>query len=60
MTPQDILLWVLLAPLGSAALITLFLGRRGSAAAAVSTLAATAVAAGALFLAFGGGRVHAA
>jgi NADH-quinone oxidoreductase subunit L len=58
MTPLPIALWVILAPLASAALVTLFLGRRGSAAAAVSTLAATVVAAGALVLAFGGGRFH--
>jgi NADH-quinone oxidoreductase subunit L len=47
---------VLLAPLGSAALITLFLARRGTAAAAVSVLAATVVAGGALSLAFSGTR----
>jgi NADH-quinone oxidoreductase subunit L len=58
MAPLPLLLWVLLAPLGSAAVVTLFLGRRGSAAAAVSTLASAVVAAGALALAFGGGRVH--
>ena len=45
---------VLLVPLGSAALITLFLARRGAAAAAVSTLAAAIVAIAALALAFRG------
>jgi NADH-quinone oxidoreductase subunit L len=45
---------VLLVPLGSALLITLFLTRRGTIAAAVSTLAAVIVAVAALSLAFGG------
>src|SRR5580658_3509057 len=58
MAPIDVALWVILAPLLSAALITLFLSGRGTAAAAVSTLASAIIAAGALFLAFGGGRIH--
>ncbi len=60
MTPLQTALLVLLAPLASAALITLFLGRRGSAAAAVSVAAAAIVALGSLVLAFGGGRIPAA
>jgi NADH-quinone oxidoreductase subunit L len=58
MAPDTLLLWVLLAPLASAALVTLFLGRRPGAAAALSTLACALAAAGALVLAFGGSRVH--
>ncbi|HEY5079432.1 MAG TPA: NADH-quinone oxidoreductase subunit L, partial [Opitutaceae bacterium] len=58
MTALSLLLWVLLAPLGSAVLITLFLAKRGSAAAAVSTLASAIIEGGALLLAFEGGRVH--
>ncbi len=57
MTPLPTALLVLLAPLTSAALITLFLNRRGSAAAAVSVAAAAIVALGSLSLAFGGGRI---
>jgi len=60
MTPTTTAACVLLAPLASAAVITLFLGRRGSAAAAVSVAAAAFVAAGALALAFGGARFTAA
>jgi len=60
MTPLQTALLVLLAPLASAILITLFLGRRGSVAAAVSVIAAAAVAYGALSLAFGGARFPAA
>jgi NADH-quinone oxidoreductase subunit L len=56
MTPLSTALLVLLAPLGSAALIAALLPRRGAAAAAVSVLAATVVAAGALSLALGGAR----
>ena len=60
MTPLQTALYVLLAPLASAALITLFLGKRGAAAAAVSVAAAALMAYGALSLAFGGGRFTAA
>jgi NADH-quinone oxidoreductase subunit L len=56
MTPLDTALLVLLAPLASAAVITLLLARRGAAASAVSVLASVIVAAGALSLAFGGAR----
>ena len=56
MTPLHTALLVLLAPLGSAALITLFLGRRPALASAVSVAAAALVAAGALWLALGGAR----
>ena len=56
MTPLETALLVLLAPLGSAALITLFLGRRPALASAVSVTAAALVAVGALWLAFGGAR----
>ena len=56
MTPLSTALLVLLAPLGSAALIAALLPRRGAAAAAVSVLAAAVAAAGALSLAFGGAR----
>jgi NADH-quinone oxidoreductase subunit L len=56
MTPLHAALLVLLSPLASAALITLFLSRRGTAAAAVSVLASAIVAGGALCLAFGGAR----
>jgi NADH-quinone oxidoreductase subunit L len=56
MTPIDTALLVLLAPLASAAVITLLLSRRGAPAAAVSVLASAIVAAGALSLAFGGAR----
>jgi NADH-quinone oxidoreductase subunit L len=56
MTPNATALSVLLVPLASAVVITLFLGRRGSAAAAVSVAAASFVAFGALALAFAGAR----
>jgi NADH-quinone oxidoreductase subunit L len=56
MTPVQTALLVLLAPLASAALIALFLGRRGTAASALSVLVSALVAAGALSLAFGGQR----
>ena len=59
MTPEQTALVILLSPLASAALITLLLGRRGTAAAAVSVAASAAVAAGALSLAFGGARFSA-
>jgi NADH-quinone oxidoreductase subunit L len=60
MTPVQTALLVLLAPLASAVLIALFLGRRGTAASAVSVLASAVVALGALSLAFGGARFAAA
>ena len=47
---------VLLAPLASAAAAAFFLRTRGGAAAAISVAAAALVAAGALWLAFGGAR----
>ncbi len=56
MTPVQTALLVLLAPLASAVLIALFLGRRGSAASWLSVLASAVVALGALSLAFGGAR----
>jgi NADH-quinone oxidoreductase subunit L len=56
MTPLHLAILVLLAPLASAALITLFLGRRGAAAQALSVAAALFIAGGALSLAFGGAR----
>ena len=56
MTPVQIALAVLLAPLASSAVIALFLRRSGSLAAALSVAAATVVAAGALTLAYGGSR----
>jgi NADH-quinone oxidoreductase subunit L len=56
MPPLTIALYVLLAPLASAGLVTLFLGRRGGGAAAVSVAASAVVALGALALAFGGQR----
>ncbi len=56
MTPPQTALLVLLSPLASAAIIMLFLGRRGRAAAAVSVAASALAAAGALQLAFGGAR----
>src|ERR1035438_10609837 len=60
MTPLNTALFVLIAPLASAALIMLFRGRRGAAASAVSVVTAALVACGALSLAFGGGRFTAA
>jgi NADH-quinone oxidoreductase subunit L len=56
MTPPNTALAVLLAPLASAVLIALFLGRKGAAASAVSTAVAALVACGALSLALGGAR----
>jgi NADH-quinone oxidoreductase subunit L len=56
MTPQNTALAVLLAPLASAVLIALFLGRKGGAASGLSTLVAAFVAFGALSLALGGHR----
>jgi NADH-quinone oxidoreductase subunit L len=56
MTPVAAAIAALLAPLVSAGLITLFLGRRGSAAAALSVAAASLAAALALWLAFTGAR----
>jgi NADH-quinone oxidoreductase subunit L len=56
MTPVQTALLVLLAPLASAVLIALFLGRRGTAASSLSVLASAVVAIGALSLAFGGAR----
>jgi NADH-quinone oxidoreductase subunit L len=56
MTPLQTAFLVLLAPLGSAVVITLFLSRKGTAAAAVSVLASALVLAGALSLALGGAR----
>jgi NADH-quinone oxidoreductase subunit L len=56
MTPLNTALAVLLAPLASAVLIALFLGRKGGAASAVSTAVAVLVACGALSLALGGSR----
>ena len=60
MTPAHLALLVLLAPLGSAGLIALFLRRRGGAAAALSVAVAAGVAAGAFALALGGARFEAA
>lgn len=59
MSPVQIALLTLLAPLGSAAVIALFLRRAGGAAAALSVLAAAVVCGGALALAFGGHRFEA-
>src|SRR5580658_5992805 len=59
MTPAQTALLVLLAPLASAVLIALFLGRRGGAASALSVLVSALVAAGALSLALGGQRFEA-
>jgi NADH-quinone oxidoreductase subunit L len=56
MTPVQTALLVLLAPLASAVLIALFLGRRGTVASSLSVLASAVVALGALSLAFGGER----
>ncbi|HWL17993.1 MAG TPA: NADH-quinone oxidoreductase subunit L [Opitutus sp.] len=53
MSPVQLALLVLLLPLGSAALIALFLRRAGSLAALISVLAATGIAAGSLYLALG-------
>jgi NADH-quinone oxidoreductase subunit L len=59
MTPLQTALFVLVAPAVSAALIAVFLGRRGGAAAAVSVVTAALGAGGALYLAFGGARITA-
>ncbi len=59
MTPIQTALFVLLAPLASSALITFFLGRKGTLASAVSVAAAAFIAVGALALAFGGERFNA-
>jgi proton-translocating NADH-quinone oxidoreductase chain L len=59
MTPIQTALLVLLAPLASAVLIALFLGRRGAAASAVSVLVCAFIAYGALSLALGGERFSA-
>ena len=56
MTPLQTALFVLIAPLGSAAVITLFLGRRPALASAVSVITAALVAAGGFWLALGGAR----
>ena len=50
---------VLLLPLASAAIIALALRRQGNVAALVSTFTAALVAAGGLYLAFGGHRFDA-
>ena len=54
MTPVSLALIVLLAPLGSAAVIALFLRRQGTLASAISLAAALAVAVAGLALALGG------
>jgi NADH-quinone oxidoreductase subunit L len=59
MAPPTIASLVLLLPLASAALIALLLRRRGGLASAVSVAAATALAAGAGYLALQGGRFSA-
>jgi len=59
MNPVHTAFHVLMAPLISAALITLFLGKRGTMASAVSTAAAAFVAVFALSLALGGERFSA-
>jgi NADH-quinone oxidoreductase subunit L len=56
MNPAQTALLVLLAPLASAGLILLFLGRKGTLASVVSVAASTFVAFGALSLALGGQR----
>jgi NADH-quinone oxidoreductase subunit L len=56
MTPLTTALAVLLAPLASAVLIALFLGKRGSAASALSTIVSALIALGALSLVLGGVR----
>jgi NADH-quinone oxidoreductase subunit L len=60
LTGPHLALAVLLVPLASATLIALALRRQGRLAATLSTLAATAVAVGALTLALGGYRFSAA
>ena len=59
MTPLQTALAVLLAPLASAVLIALFLRTKGTLASFVSVAAATLIAAGGLWLAFGGARFNA-
>jgi NADH-quinone oxidoreductase subunit L len=59
MSPVQIAVLVLVLPLGSAALIALFLRRAGAVAAALSTLVAAGIAAGALHLALGNYRFEA-
>ena len=54
--PTQLATYVLLLPLLSAALIALVLRRQGNIAALVSTFTAALIAAGGLFLAFGGHR----
>jgi NADH-quinone oxidoreductase subunit L len=54
MTPVQLALLTLLAPLASAAVIAVFLRRAGGVASAVSVLAATLIAGAALMLALGG------
>jgi NADH-quinone oxidoreductase subunit L len=56
MTPVQLAAYVLLAPVLSAGLIMLFLGRRGTLASAVSVLASVVIAFGALSLALSGAR----
>jgi proton-translocating NADH-quinone oxidoreductase chain L len=56
MTPAHLAALVLLLPLASAAVITLFLRRRGALAAAVSVAAAAGIAVVASLLIFGGHR----
>jgi NADH-quinone oxidoreductase subunit L len=56
MTPVQLALFTLLAPLASAAVIALFLRRAGTIAAVVSVFTAVAIAGGAFALAFGNHR----
>ena len=58
MTPLQTALAVLLAPLASAVLIALFLRTKGTLSSFVSVAAATLIAAGGLWLAFGGARFN--
>jgi NADH-quinone oxidoreductase subunit L len=60
MTPVQLALLALFAPLASAAITACFLRRRGNAAATLSIAAAAAVAFGAFALAFGGQRFESA
>ncbi len=60
MTPVQLAIVTLLAPLASAAVIALFLRRAGGLASAVSVLAATLIAGAALMLALGNFRFEAA
>jgi NADH-quinone oxidoreductase subunit L len=59
MSPVQIAVLVLLLPLGSAAVIALFMRRAGALASALSTLVAAVIAAGALYLALGNYRFEA-